>query len=71
MSTEIKTLTSISQADAQSWNALTDGAPILSHAFLSALEDTGCVGHRTGWQPYPLAVYRANTLVGAIPLYLK
>ncbi|MFA6180211.1 MAG: peptidogalycan biosysnthesis protein, partial [Candidatus Methylopumilus sp.] len=49
MSTEIKTLTSISQADAQSWNALTDGAPILSHAFLSALEETGCVGHRTGW----------------------
>lgn len=71
MPTEIKTLNSISQADAQSWNALTDGSPILSHAFLSALEDTACVGHGTGWQPYPIAVYRANMLVGAVPLYLK
>lgn len=24
--------------------------PFVSHAFLSSLEDAGCVGGRTGWQ---------------------
>jgi len=79
MSTEIKILTGIKQADELAWNALStrvDGVssttpPILSHAFLSALEDTGCVGAGTGWQPYPIVVHQQGKLVGALPLYLK
>ena len=61
----------VSQINAQEWDALTDGSPLLSHAFLSALEETGCVGTGTGWQPYPLVVVNAGRLVGAVPLYLK
>jgi len=30
--------------------------PFLSHAFLSALEESGSVGPRTGWQPVPVAI---------------
>jgi len=79
MSTEIKILTGISQIDEGAWNALcvhansnsSDIPPILSHAFLSALEDTGCVGSGTGWQPYPIVVLQHGKLVGAVPLYLK
>lgn len=45
--------------------------PFLNHAFLVALENCGCVGSNTAWQPQHLAVYRGNKLVGAVPLYLK
>lgn len=71
MSIEAEIITGVSQVNAQEWDALTDGSPILSHAFLSALEETGCVGAGTGWQPYPLVVRDAGKLVGAVPLYLK
>ena len=46
--------------------------PFLSHAFLSSLEDSGCVGARAGWLPHHLALESANgDLVGAVPCYLK
>jgi len=57
---------------ADQWDALTGGNPFVSHAFLSALEDSGSVGSRSGWDPAPLVVKRADgTLAGAIPAYLK
>ncbi|MBF9234084.1 GNAT family N-acetyltransferase [Microvirga alba] len=46
--------------------------PFVSHAFLSALEDSGCVGSKTGWAPLHMLVEdEAGTLVGAAPCYLK
>jgi uncharacterized protein len=46
--------------------------PFVSQAFLSALEDAGTVGGRTGWQPVPLLVRDpAGTLLAAAPSYLK
>jgi predicted N-acyltransferase len=46
--------------------------PFVSHAFLSALEQTSCVGGRTGWQPrYLLAERTDGTLLGAVPSYVK
>jgi len=71
MPVEISLLTSVSQIDPLQWDALTDGSPILSHAFLSALETTGCVGEGSGWQPYPIVAMDNGRLVGAVPLYLK
>lgn len=57
---------------AEAWDALTDGTPLLSHAFLSALETSHSVGAGTGWSPCPLAVYdKQGQLIGAMPLYLK
>ena len=59
------------------WDAmLTRGAgagnPFVSHAFLSALEDSGSVGPGTGWQPCPLVVRDADgSLRAALPAYAK
>ncbi|SFH06623.1 GNAT family N-acetyltransferase [Methylobacterium gossipiicola] len=45
--------------------------PFTSHAFLSALEDSGCVSRHTGWLPLHVAVEREGRLVGVAPCYLK
>ena len=67
----IELITSINELSAYDWDLLIDGTPLLSHAFLSALENTGCVGKGTGWNPHPLIVKQAGQLIGAMPLYLK
>jgi predicted N-acyltransferase len=71
MSITLEITDSIKQVDAASWDALVGAMPLLSHAFLSALEDSGSVGKASGWKPYPLVVHDDGQLVGAIPLYLK
>ncbi len=55
------------------WNALTDSKyPFLRHEFLSALENHGCLGEKTGWMPEHLVFFDNNdNLVAAIPMYLK
>ena len=46
--------------------------PFLSHAFLTALESSGCVGGRTGWQPVHVTVEAADgTLLACAACYLK
>jgi uncharacterized protein len=72
----IELVPSLDEIDAKQWDALVfsnnaDGTPLLSHAFLSALEHSGSVGQGTGWNPYPLAVKKNSQLIGAMPLYLK
>ena len=61
----------ISSVDASAWNRLAGGDPFLSHAFLTALEQSGSVGQGTGWTPAPLLVEREGSLIGAAPAYLK
>ena len=39
----------VAPIDAAAWDRLAGGDPFLSHAFLSALEDSGSVGPGTGW----------------------
>lgn len=62
---------SITDISVEQWDALIEGMPLLSHAFLSAMEASGSVGRGTGWQPYPMVVYDQQALVGVMPLYLK
>ncbi len=57
--------------DAVQWDTLVGDMPLLSHAFLSAMETSGSVGKGTGWQSYPMLVHADGQLVGAMPLYLK
>ncbi|MBZ9858826.1 GNAT family N-acetyltransferase [Mesorhizobium sp. CA12] len=46
--------------------------PLVSFAFLSALEDSGCAVRRTGWQGHHLRLETAQgRLLGAVPCYLK
>ncbi|HEV7715094.1 MAG TPA: GNAT family N-acetyltransferase, partial [Steroidobacteraceae bacterium] len=62
----------IADVDAQQWNALSGTeVPFLRHEFLSALESTGCVGPRTGWDPRYITLSDARGLAAAVPAYAK
>lgn len=61
----------IADIDASAWNALGEGACCVSHAMLSALEDSGSVGEGTGWHPRHLLLHEDSAVVGAMPLYEK
>jgi predicted N-acyltransferase len=63
----------LSDIPASEWNALlsSEAGPFLKHEFLSALEETKCVGGNTGWQVAHLALKQDGHLIGAMPLYLK
>jgi uncharacterized protein len=59
--------------DATQWDACAGAAnPFVSHAFLSALEESGSATARAGWQPVPVAVDGADgRLAGVVPAYAK
>jgi uncharacterized protein len=64
----------IDTVEARDWDAMDSTRhPFLRHAFLDALEVTGCVGPESGWIPAHLVVRDADSgrLVGAVPQYLK
>ena len=69
----IAILSALNELDAPSWDALRiDQQPFLCHAFLAALEDSGSVGGRSGWQ----AAHRVlqdgqGRLLAAMPAYIK
>ena len=62
---------SLSAVDPAEWDALAGTQPFIRHAFLHALEATGCVGAKTGWTPQHLLLRRAGRLEAALPLYLR
>jgi predicted N-acyltransferase len=66
-------LGSIHDLPASQWNSLLNEAqPFLQHAFLSALEDSGSVGGRTGWQPSHAVLFgEQGQLLAAMPGYVK
>lgn len=63
----------VSEIDPADWDACARrGNPFVSHAFLSALEESGSVGPGTGWQPAPILVENsAGEIAGALPAYVK
>jgi predicted N-acyltransferase len=56
---------------AAEWDPLAAGQPFLSHAFLSALHETGCATRETGWDPRFLTAWWGDRLAAAMPLYAK
>ena len=69
----VRVLPGIAEVSAAAWDACAGADnPFVSHAFLSALEDSGSATAETGWQPRHLAIFdRDGCLLGAAPLYLK
>ncbi|KAF1709796.1 GNAT family N-acetyltransferase [Pseudoxanthomonas kalamensis DSM 18571] len=62
----------LSGIPAACWDALHDGRnPFISHAFLSGLEDTGCLRPDWGWQPHHLTLWDGDELIATAPGYLK
>lgn len=54
------------------WNALAGThIPFLRHEFLAALEHTGCIGARTGWEPRYFTLQDARGLAAAVPAFVK
>jgi uncharacterized protein len=68
-----ETCQSLSDIDADLWDDLTGrDHPFLLHGFLTALENSGCVGGRSGWHPLHLIGYDdTNRLIGAVLCYVK
>ncbi|MFN0045827.1 MAG: GNAT family N-acetyltransferase [Sphingorhabdus sp.] len=66
-------LSRVSDIAPAAWDALNPrGNPFVSHAFLSALEESGSVGPGTGWSPAPIIIRdAADTPAAALPAYLK
>lgn len=79
----VKIAGGLAPVDPQAWDACALGpqaaalgvdpaCPFVTHAFLSALEDSGCVGEGTGWGPAHVLVEDAGgRLLAAAPAYLK
>jgi uncharacterized protein len=69
----VRLLGSVGETDAAEWDALTGGgSPFVTHAFLTAMEDSLSVGGRSGWQPAPLVIDGpGGRLAGALPAYIK
>ena len=68
----LRLLNSLADIPEDHWNAVHDGGnPFLSHAFLSGLEQYGCLKPRWGWTPLHAALYEGSELIAAAPGYLK
>ena len=63
----------IGEIPAADWDACAGaGNPFVSHAFLSAVEDSGSAGPRTGWLPRHAALRdAAGALLAVAPMYAK
>ena len=69
----VKVVERIADIPAQAWDACAGADdPFLSHAFLNALEESGCVSADSGWLPRHIAVEDGAGRVAAVaPLYIK
>ena len=68
---ELKIVDDLADIPAADWDALAAGDPMLSHAFLYALQQSGCAMPQFGWQAQFLTLWQDKRLVGGMPLYLK
>jgi hypothetical protein len=68
----IEILDGVAQVPRDEWNALVrDESPFLEWEWLASLEEAGCVGESSGWQPKPLVLREGGRLLAACPLYVK
>jgi len=67
----IRVVPRMADLDSAAWDALAGDSPFVRHAFLHALETSGCIGADIGWEPVHLALFRNGRLEAAMPLYVK
>jgi len=64
--------TAIADIPASLWNGLFDSEnPFVQHAFLLALEESGCVNPQTGWQAQHVMLMDEDQPLAVMPLYAK
>ena len=62
----------IAEISAADWDGCAGSSnPFVSHAFLSAMEDSGSAGSRTGWLPQHAVLRDGEEIVGVVPMYAK
>lgn len=69
---ELKTYTSLAELGQEKWNSL--GAidyPFMRYEFLHALENSGSVGRKSGWQPLHIELTSEGKTALLMPCYLK
>ncbi len=81
MTFTVRVVQSIEEIPAPVWNRCANppgrpSNPFVDHAFLLALEKSGSVAARTGWQPFHVVLERAHEessgeICGVMPAYLK
>lgn len=69
--TALRVLARVDAVPALQWDALHDGNPFVSHAFLAGLEQHGCLRADWGWTPHHLTLWDGDALVAAAPAYRK
>ncbi len=67
----IRFIDQLADIPAAQWDALAGDNPFLRHAFLHALQASGCASPATGWDARFVTVWEDDKLVGGMPLYLK
>src|SRR5437868_8530528 len=77
----LRVVNAINDVTPAAWDACANPAPVpgaapdynpfISHDFLSALELSGSVRNRSGWQPMHLLAEIGGEVVGAVPCYAK
>lgn len=69
---EIRILNRLADIPSGDWDACAGAVdPFTSYRFLRALEDSGSVGARTGWQPRHLTAHLDGELIAVAPCYAK
>ena len=67
----LKIVENLADIPVAEWDALSGDDPMLSHAFLFALQESACATPKFGWKAQFLTLWQGQHLVGAMPLYLK
>lgn len=67
----LKIIENLADIPAAQWNALAGNDPFLSHAYLRALQESGCSTTQNGWRAQFLTLWQDQRLLGGMPLYLK
>ena len=70
---DVRVLATVSEVRRADWDALLSPAstPFVCHAWLQALERSGCAAARTGWDARHLTLWRGTKLIAAAPAYAK
>ncbi len=67
----IRVIENLADIPAAQWDALAENNPFLKHAYLNALQVTGCASPETGWLAQFITAWEGEQLIGGMPLYIK
>lgn len=67
-----KSYSSVAEIPPALWDGIFNSDnPFVQHAFLLALEKSGCVGANTGWQPLHQVLFDGEKAIAVMPTYIK